>query len=145
MTYARFGELLQSLAAEVLVANENVTSTRGRDRVRGYSRAIEIYMESLTKNPATFEIEEQSRQTRLDAEVDEVRRHAEDLLAVYKAEHAKPDQEASVAAYRDLLRRTDAIGDRVGKLSAAGDSRFQELRIELGEHYNAALDKIKQR
>lgn len=48
VTYVRFGELLQALAAEVLVAADKVTSEQGRERLTGYARAIEIYKDSMT-------------------------------------------------------------------------------------------------
>jgi hypothetical protein len=48
VTYVRFGELLQALAGERLVAKEKVTSTQGLTRIEAYARAIDFYRDGMT-------------------------------------------------------------------------------------------------
>jgi hypothetical protein len=47
-TYAQFEVLVRTLAAEILVARDQVTSDNGKTRLQGYTRAIDIYGDSLT-------------------------------------------------------------------------------------------------
>jgi len=72
----------------------------------------------------------------------DLRRLVEDLIAAYKAEDAKAAPQQSVDTYRRLMSRTDAMWKDVDKASEF-DTVLRQLRAELAERYNGALDKMR--